>query len=101
MNFLKGLCAMMLFSICMSVSCSTLAGYFLPALKERHLRVSKDGPFTEYRWFETVCRKKALGICFKTDRVEHIERDFDFTKADDRAKFNDMGFDCSVRNMPK
>lgn len=31
---------------------------------------------------------------------EKIEHDFDLTKIEDRKKFNDMGFDCSVRERP-
>lgn len=101
MNFLKGLCATTLFSICTSVSCSTLANYFLPPLNKRHLRVSRAGPFTEYRWTERACKTRVLGLCIKNESIEHIEHDFDFTKEADRKNFNDMGFDCSVREMPK
>jgi len=42
-----------------------------------------------------------LGICIKHEQVEHLEVDFNFEKEEDRAKFNDMGFDCSVRVQPK
>ena len=70
-------------------------------LNQRHLRVSLDGPYTDYRWHEKVCRKRVLGICINSEIVEHLEHDFDFTKADDRKRFLDMGFDCSVRGRPK
>lgn len=39
-------------------------------------------------------------MCFGHNEVEHVERDFDFTKQDDRLKFNKTGFDCSVRVRP-
>lgn len=100
-NYQRALKGMMLFLICMSANCSTLANYFLPPLNKRHLRISKEGPFTEYRWHEEICKKKLLGICVKHETVDHLEVDFNFEKEDDRAKFNDMGFDCSVREMPK
>ena len=74
-----------------------MGSYFLPLLKDRHLRISNDGPYTEYRWSETVCAKKFLGLCVKHEDLEHIEHDFDLTKKEDRVKFNTMGFDCSVR----
>lgn len=97
-NWRRDLCVTTLLLILTSANCSTLANYFLPPLNKRHLRVSKDGPFTEYRWFEKYgCGIMKLGTCYR----EHIERDFDFTKAEDRARFNDMGFDCSVREMPR
>lgn len=69
-------------------------------LNQRHLRISLDEPKTEYRWHESVCLHKVLGLCVYYKRVEHIENDFDFTKPEDRIKFNDMGFDCSVRKRP-
>lgn len=69
-------------------------------LLQRHLRLSLDGPWTEYRWFEEVCKTKILGLCIKHDYVEHIEKDFNFTLFEDRKKFNDMDFDCSVRHRP-
>jgi len=96
----KVLCATMLILIALTASCATLANYFLPPLNQRHLRVSLDGAFTEYRWYERVCAKKLLGICVKHEDLEHLEKDFDFDKVDDRKKFNDMGFDCSVRKRP-
>jgi hypothetical protein len=69
-------------------------------LPQRHLRLSLDGPFTEYRWFETICVKRFLGLCINHNNIEHIEKDFDFTNPEDRAKFNSMNFDCSVRERP-
>lgn len=38
-----------------------------------------------------------LGTCYD----ETIEKDFDFNKVEDRKKFNEMGFDCSVRKRPE
>jgi hypothetical protein len=68
-----------------------LANYFLPPLNQRHLRISLDGPYTEYRWYKK---------CGAFKRCEVIEKDFDFTKAEDRKKFFEMGFNCSVRERP-
>ena len=93
----KAMLVMMLCLICMIVSCSTLANYFLPQLSQRHLRVDLSGPFTSYRWYEPY---KCGFLKLKTCYTEHVEHDFDFTKADDRKKFNDMGFDCAVREQP-
>jgi len=80
-----------------SLSCSTLAGHILTPLSQRHLRISEDGPFTEYRWFsDEPCGFLKMERCF----TEHVERDFDLSKPEDRKRFNDMGFDCSVRHEP-
>ena len=32
---------------------------------------------------------------------EEISYDFDFTKAEDRKKFQDMGFECHVVSRPQ
>lgn len=72
--------------------------YFLPALNKRHLRVSLDAPVTEYRWYSS--RKCGVLKLFTCWDVEHIEHDFDFTKAEDRVSFFKMGFSCSVRERP-
>ena len=54
-------------------------------------------PVTEYRWKEPYrCGTLGLLTCYH----EHIENDFDFRKVEDRVKFNQMGFDCSVREIP-
>jgi len=75
-----------------------LASYSLLPLNKRHLRISLEAPNTEYRWYSSrKCGAFKLFICWD---VEHIEKDFDFTKKEDRIKFNQMGFDCSVRERP-
>ena len=77
-----------------------MAGYSLTPLNRRHLRISKEGAFTEYRWYDHVCLHRVLGLCVYYRMVERLEKDFDFTKIEDRKRFNDMGFDCSVRERP-
>jgi len=67
-------------------------------LNKRTLRVSLVEPKTEYRWYSS--RKCGLFNMFTCWDVEHIENDFDFTVAEDRAKFFAMGFECKVRNRP-
>jgi hypothetical protein len=39
-------------------------------------------------------------MCVYYKQVPHIERDFDLTKAEDRKKLNDMGFELSIRERP-
>lgn len=78
-----------------------MGSYFLPSLNQRQLRVSLEGPWTEYRWYEEKCKTRILGVCVAHTYTEHIERDFDFTKAEDRKKFLEMGFFCGVRKIPK
>lgn len=89
-----------LFLICTLMNCSTLANYSRQPLNKRHLRISLDAPKTEYRWHEETCLKRVLGVCIQTGVIYHVDEDFDFTKAEDRKKFLDMGFDCSVRERP-
>lgn len=97
----KVLLGMTLILITLTVSCSSLGSYSLPPLNLRHLRISLEGPWTEYRWYEQVRRKCGpfkLLTCY--DSVEHIEKDFDFTNAEDRKKFFAIGFECAVRKQP-
>jgi hypothetical protein len=97
----KALLGTMLSSTILIMSCSTLGSYSLPPLNKRTLRVSLEGPWTEYRWYDQVLRKcgpfKLLN-CY--DSVEHIEKDFDFTNPEDRKKFFAVGFECAVRKQP-
>jgi hypothetical protein len=65
-------------------------------LKARTLRVSLTEPKTEYRWYSS--RKCGAFNMFTCWDVEHIENDFDFTKAEDRIKFFTIGFECRVRD---
>lgn len=95
-NILNLILAMMLFLIVSSLSCATSANYFLPPLKNRHLRIVEGG-ITEYRWYKSHrCGFAKLLICYD----EVIERDFDLKKKEDVIRFNQMGFECSVRNRP-
>lgn len=70
----------------------------LPPLNQRHLRLSLDGAYTEYRYYKG--RPCGLFNKFTCYDQEVIIKDFDFNKQEDRQKFNDMGFDCSVRKRP-
>jgi len=66
-------------------------------LNQRHLRLSLKGPFTEYTWNKPY----KCGLFKKFTCYESVTLiDFDFSKAEDRLKFNQMGFDCSVRRRP-
>ena len=100
MKTLKGLTVTIMLLTTLSVSCSTLANYSLTPLNKRHLRISLDGAYTEYRWLEPVCLHRVLKMCVYYKQVPHIERDFDLTKAEDRKKLNDMGFELSIRERP-
>src|ERR1700751_2763404 len=85
----------------LSLNCATFANYFLVPLNQRVLRVSRQGPFTEFNWKEEVCSNRVLGICTKWTKLKHTEHDFDFTKQSDRDKFNDMDLsrsDCLVKS---
>lgn len=90
-KYLKEIKGAMLTLIVLSASCATWSASILPPLNKRHLRISLNGPYTEYRWY------KKCGL-FKTCEV--IEKDFDFSIPEDRKKFLSMGFDCSVRERP-
>jgi hypothetical protein len=73
-----------------NLNCATYANFIRP-LSDRSLLISNDGPYTEYpHYVKCGLFKKCLVV----------ERDFDFTKAEDRKKFNDMGFECAVRERP-
>ena len=87
---------MMMSTLGLLLSCATLAISSPLHLTQRILRVSEDGAYTEYRWYREY-RCGFLGL--KKCQEEHIEKDFDFMKPEDRKKFNDMGFECSIRNI--
>ena len=81
-----------------SLSCATFGSYFLLPLNQRQLRISLDGPWTEFRWYkERKCGPLKAFTCWD----EMIEKDFDFTVEEHRKKFNDMQFRCSVRQRPE
>jgi hypothetical protein len=88
-KLLKAASAMMLLSTVSVVSCASLYNYIVPSLKDRPLRIARQAAVTEFRYY------KACGF-LKMKRCEVIENNFDLTKQEDRDKFNDMGFECSV-----
>lgn len=78
-------------------SCATFANYIVPTLKDRSLRVDIESARTVFRYYITVpCGVWNLFDC----RKEVLEYDFDFNSIEDRKKFNDMGFECSVPKRP-
>lgn len=96
-KYLKAICATTIILTISLASCATLGSYSLTPLNQRHLRISKKGAYTEYRWSKPYrCGFAKLFTCYE----EEVVVDFDFTKPEDRVKFNDMGFDCSVRKRP-
>lgn len=84
---------MMTSILALLLSCATLAISSPLHLSQRILRVSEDGAHTEYRWHRVY---KCGFLKLKTCKEEIIEKDFDFSKPEDRKKFNDMGFECSI-----
>lgn len=67
-------------------------------LPQRHLRLSLNGPYTEYTWKKPIkCGPFGAFKCYELETLI----DFDFNKPEDRLKFNQMGFDCSVRKRPE
>jgi len=98
MKYQKGIYVMTLSLILFVSSCATFANYIVPNLKDRYLRVSLDRPSTEYRYYTPYkCGLWGMLTCWK----EEISYDFDFTKAEDRKKFQDMGFECHVVSRPQ
>jgi hypothetical protein len=75
-----------------------LGAYSLLPVSQRTLRLSLDGPRTEYRWYPA--RPCSWFKMFRCYDQEKIEIDFDFTKESDRKRFNELGFECSVRKKP-
>lgn len=69
----------------------------MPSLKDRPLRIDTETARTVFRYY----RSKPCGIAklFKC-REEVLEYDFDLSSKDDRIKFNQMGFECSVPARP-
>jgi hypothetical protein len=98
-NTLRKIFVMIIFLITSTLSCATFANYTLMPLKQRHLRISLDGTYTEYNWNEEVCVKRIL-ICVKYETKKHVEIDFNLDDPLDRKKLNDMGFELVVRERP-
>jgi len=82
----------MLFLITLSLSCATLADRLWPQLKDRTLRISRDGPVLFYQ--DYVCVKKIAGICF---RRELKKETYDLNDKNIRDMLINMGFVVRVR----
>lgn len=78
-------------------SCGTFANYIVPQLKDRPLRVDIETPRTVFRWYKSVpCGAFGVFRC----REEVLEYDFDLSAREDRVRFNQLGFECSVPVRP-
>lgn len=84
--------AQMLSLIILSSSCASLALPSVLPLKDRTLRISRDGPWLEYQY--AVCKKKILGICVSSEMTKDK---YDLTNAMQREDLIDMGFVVKVR----